>query len=264
MLAALSGCSDVKIDAIVKKVFEPRRTPQQYMLVAVSDPDPDLRRDAVTRIAKSDLHARDWAVKGFVAIALLENDSQTRCAAVRGLARGGDPRAVDTLVRILAWREYPAEEVRPPDDVCRWDAAAGLAELSKRGAVPDERRADVQRVLIDRLRSDSERHVRIGAARGLAYHPGVDAAEALIAGLRDDDFAVVRECEMSLVRLTGVTHDCDPYAWTTWLAQQREGPFASAGSVPESRRPPYTNLVEQAVYDGGQWLRFLFPGRKER
>jgi hypothetical protein len=264
----LTGCEnqpklEVTLDSLTKKIFEPKRSPQQYMLVAVSDPDADLRRDAVARIARSDVYDRDWAVQGLIAIALLESDPQARCVAVRALARGGDPRATEALLKLLNHLDQPQHEVRPPDDVCRWDAAGGLAALSSRGQVPEEAREAVAATLLKVLH-DPDRHVRISAARGLGYYNTAEVLRGLIAGLRDRDFAVARECEMSLVRLTGVTHDCDGYAWTAWLEQNSERAFAHAGDVPASRRPKYTNFMEETAYGLWEWGRFLMPGKKER
>jgi len=259
---ACAGCSDQKIDAVVKKLFEPRRSPQQYMIVAVSESDPDARREAVAQVANSKDFTHDWAVKGLVAIALLESDPQTRCVAIRGLTRARDPRAAETLLKILNFRDYDPGEVRPPDDLVRGDATAGLASLSD-GAVADELRPKVRETLLGRVRSDTDRHVRIAAARGLAHYRDADSVQGLIAGLRDDDFAVVHRCEQSLAELTGVTHDCDVYAWEQWFEANREDLFARAGTLPESRRPAYTNHMEQAWHDTREFLEWLFPGKKE-
>lgn len=251
---------DQELDRWVRRIFEPRRTPQQYMLVAVSDEDPDVRRDAAARVAASRQVDRDWAVKGFLALALLESDPQTRCVAVRALARSGDPRAVDGLLRILNWEREPPREVRPPDALCRWDATAGLAAMLAAGHVPPERRAEVEQTLISRLRRDEDRHVRIAAARGLGYCPSRPAVEALIAGLRDPEFAVAFECEGALVRLTGQTHEGDAWAWREWVEAHRDDLFAGAGQVPPSRQPPYRNDLEKWAYRTREFFRWLFPG----
>lgn len=264
----LAGCGaggfETKLDEGFQRVFQPRRTPQQYMLVAVSSEDPDLRRDAVARISKSKHYDREWAIKGFVAIALLESEPQTRCVAIRALARTGDPRATETALKILNYERYPPQEVWPPVAVVRWDATQALAELSARGEVPEGSREDVFRTLLDRLRNDSDRHARIVAARGLAHYPDERTVSALIEGLRDADFAVIHQCEESLVKLTGRTHDGDALAWEDWLEANGESVFAHAGEIPESRRPPYRNRWEKAAYDTQDLLRWLWPGPKPK
>jgi HEAT repeat protein len=265
----VAGCSEGKfnfgasLDNAVQKIFQPRRTPQQYMLIAVSDADPDQRRAAVAKIAKSKRSDQEWAIKGFIAIALLESDPQTRCVAIRALARTKDPRAVETLLKLLDYRSQPPREVRPPDALCRWDATAALADLSAEGAVAEESRAAVCDMLVDRLRSDNDRHVRIAAARGLGYYAEQECVKALIVGLRDDHFAVAHECENALVRLTGRTQDCNALAWSDWYEANGEDLFAAAGEVPESRRPKYRNRWGKFAYNTKQFFRWLYPGKKE-
>jgi hypothetical protein len=262
------GCNDptpkvdAKLDEMAQRFFAPRKTPQQYMILAVSSEDADVRRDSVVRISSSDKYNQEWAIKGFVAIACLENDPQTRCVAIRALARTGDPRATETALKVLNYRDYPPQEVRPPDDICRGDAAYALADLSAAGKVPAEYQDGVRKTLLDRLHLDTDRHTRIAAARGLASYPD-DTLEGLIGGLRDEDFAVVHQCEHSLMQLTGQAHHGDIQAWEAWLAENREDPFAHAGEIPETQRLPYKNGFEKAIYDTRELIRWLWPGAKE-
>ncbi len=264
LLVAVAGCSesefDLKLDRTVQDIFAPRKSPEAYMMVAVSSEDADLRRDAVTRVSRSKDYNKEWAIKGCYAIACLENDPQTRCAAIRALARSGDPRATEAMLKILNHADYPEEEVVPPTELVRWDATHALADLTEHRKIPDESKADVERTLIDRLRLDEERHARMAGARGLSGYPSVDALSALIAGLRDQDFAVAHACETSLVTLTGVTHGLDAAAWEKWLEDNADAAFASAGSIPESRRPKYSNAVEKAAYDTKDLVEYLWPG----
>lgn len=257
------GCSELNLDAAVKKIFEPRRTPQQYMLIAVSDADSDIRREAIAKVARSDQNRLDWAIQGFVAIALLESDPHARCVAIRALRQSGDPRAVEVCLKLLNHREYPPQEVREPDDVVRWEAATALAGLCEQQAVPEPSRAAVRETFLKLLPSDPSRHVRIGAARGLGCFPDVQSLEALLQALRDEDFAVVHQAESSLVKLTGQTHHCNALDWQAWYEANRQQPFANAGSVPESRRPPYDSRLEKIAYDTRQVLEWLWPGRKK-
>jgi HEAT repeat protein len=263
----LAGCNnqtfETKLDTGFKNLFASRKTPQQYMLVAVSSEDPDARRDAVVQVSKSKLYDREWAIKGFVAIALLESEPQTRCVAIRALARTGDPRAVETALKILDYNNYPPQEVWPPVALCRWDATIALGNLSAAGKIPDEYRAPVYKALLDRLRTDGERHARIAAARALAYYPDEETVQALIEGLRDEDFAVAHQCEDSLVLLTGRTHEANALAWEEWLAANRGEIFAHAGEVPQSRQLPYHNNWEKRWYDTKELILWLWPGSKE-
>ncbi len=263
----LGGCQEGKIETALdtgfQKIFQPRKTPQQYMLVAVSSDDPDARRDAVARISKSKLYNREWAIKGFVAIALLESEPQTRCVAIRALTRTGDPRATETALKILNYTEQPPAEVWPPVPIVRWDATLALAELSERGQVPAEQQEAVFTTLIKQLRLDPERHARVAAARGLGFYPRTETIPALIEGLKDEDFAVIHECENALVRLTGQTHDANALAWQEWYAAHSADAFANAGYIPESRRLPYDNALEKTVYDTHELVQWLWPGTRD-
>jgi hypothetical protein len=269
LLASVAGCSnneasvDASLDRAFKKLFEPRRTPQQYMVLAVSSEDADVRRDAVAKISESKLYDREWAVKGFIAIALLESEEQTRCVAIRALARTSDPRAFQTMLKILNHRDHPPEEVWPPTDLVRWDATLALAVLSEKDAILEEQRDAVQAALIERLRRDSNRHARIAAARGLGCYLDEAVIEALIAGLRDEDFTVAHECENSLVKLTGRTHNTDVLAWEEWFDEHRDRAFAHAGEIPPERQLPYDNRWEKSWWETKELVRWLWPGEKE-
>ncbi|MEP0846942.1 MAG: HEAT repeat domain-containing protein [Phycisphaerae bacterium] len=264
-LALTPGCSEQQfsLDAAVKKLFEPRRTPQQYMLIAVSDADSDVRREAVAKVAASKQARLDWAVQGFAAIALLENDPHARSVAIRGLVQSDDPRAAEVCLKLLNHEDHPASEVRPPDDVVRAEAAMALATLLASDRVPADSRETARETLLRLLAVDDDRHARIAAARGLGFFQEAASLEALIQGLRDSDFAVVHECEGSLVRLTGHTHHCNALDWEAWYEAHKSDAFANAGQIPESRRPPYDNRFEKFVYDSGQVLEWLWPGKKE-
>lgn len=258
----LTGCSANSLDAAVKKLFEPERTPQQYMILAVSDADADIRRQSVGRIATSKQQDADWAIKGYNAIALLESDPQARCVAIRALVQARDAQATDTCLKIVNYKEQPPAEVREPEGVVRAEAVSGLARLSEAGAAPEKRDA-VRDTLLDRLASDEDKHVRAAAAGGLGYYPSDDVVKVLIAGLRDEHFTVVHACEGSLVRLTGVTHECNVGAWQAWYETNRSNLFAKAGQIPESRRPRYTNRWEKARHDTQQVAEWLWPGPKK-
>lgn len=234
------------------------------MVLALSDGDADVRRDAAVRVAESSSRSAPWALEGMITIALLESDSQTRCVAIRALAQGGDPRGVDAILKVLTYAEYPPAEVRPPSDVVRWDATDALAGLAAAGRVPEASRAAAAAALIACLGDARDRNVRIAAARGLGCFPQEDVVQALIAALRSDDFGLVHAAELSLVRLTGVTHDCSALAWTEWFEANRAQLFARAGEVPESRRPKYNGPIDRSMGETRDLVRWLFPGQKQK
>ena len=252
------------MNSFVVNLFEPKRTPQQQMLVAFASDDADQRRTALAKIAKSKQHDADWAIKGYIAIVLLDDDSQTRCVAIRALASTHDPRAAETILKLLNYKDQaPEESVRAPDALCRWDAVAALADLSAAGAIPAECLDQTREALVGLLGLDPDRNVRIDAARGLGEYQHKQAVDALVKQLDDDDFAVVHQCEESLVRLTGTTYNCDPLAWETWVAANEGNLFAHAHEIPESRRPPYSSRIGKFAHDTKRLMSWLVPGRKE-
>jgi hypothetical protein len=263
VLLPLAGCSDIKLDQTFQKILQPRRSPQQNLVVAFSETDADARRESIANVSKSKQTRAEWAIKGYVAIALLDDNNQVRCVALRALADTGDARALDTAVKILTYRDQPPQEVRPPDDLCRWDATEIVARWSAEGKVPEEQRPAARAVLLDRLKTDADRQARVAAARGLGYYADVEAVKGLIDGLHDADFAVVHECELALVRLTGKTHDCSATVWKEWFEAHQADLFAKTGEIPPSRRLPYNNKYEKMSYDMRQLYEWMVPARKE-
>lgn len=235
---------------------------RRAMEAAVTSKDPAVRREAVVRVAKGRHAADDWAISGYEALALLDEDPHVRCLALRALARTRSPRATDAALKILNHDDYPTGEVRPPDATTRADAALALADLSIAGVVTAQQRPAVVSTLLERLRTDKDKQTRAYAARGLGAFAQEDVVRALIAGISDPDFVVVHACEDSLVRLTGVTNRCNAGDWEKWFESNRNNVFAGAGSVPESRRPRYTNRFEQAGYEMSEWWDGFFPESK--
>ena len=60
-----------------------------------------------------------------------------------------------------------------------------------------------------------------------------------------------------------MTHNADAGAWEAWLAEHPDDAFAQAGTVPESRRPPYKNRWEKGWYETKDMVEWLWPGAKE-
>ena len=257
-----SGAFSATLDRGVKKLFKPKRTPQQHILIAVSDVDPDIRRRSAAKVAESKQYGEEWAIKGFIAIAALESDPQTRCVAIRGLGRSRDRRAAETFLKILNYREFPAEQVQPPGALCRWDTTAALADIAAE-SLPEDQRQKTMQTFLEHLKADPDRNVRTAAARGLQYFSQTPALLGLIEGLRDENFAVAYQCEMSLAYMTGVTYGCNPYPWEQWYEENREHLFAQGGELPDSKKPPYQGRWDKFSYQTKQMFHWLFPGKKE-
>ncbi|MBN2445453.1 MAG: hypothetical protein JXO22_01910, partial [Phycisphaerae bacterium] len=236
-LLGLGVCTLVVFAAAGCGSFRMGRGGESAMLVAMSDEDAGTRREALVRVAESRDHAADWAVSGYTAIALLDDDPQTRCVAIRALAATCDPTAAQTFLVILTHESHPLTKVRPPTAPVRWEAAEALADCVNAGDVPEELRTHTREALIAILDGDPDKGVRLAGADGLgAYAGDVVVVDALIRGLADADFAVAHACENSLVRLTGVTQHCDARAWRKWRSEHGDDLFAHVGETPESRR----------------------------
>ncbi len=263
----LCGCSEsnsnFSIDNAFQKLIKPKRTPQQNALVAFADTDPDARREAIGKVADSKQGERDWAIRSYTTIALLETDSQTRCVAIRALSQSHDPAAAETCLKVVNYRDFPPAEVRPPDDVTRWEAVSALSTMSRAGAVGESSKAPVRESLLERLTLDPDRNVRAAAARGLGKYPDVDVMSALVSALNDDDFSVVYEASLSLQELTGQDFACDAKAWQKWIEEHQDTQFASAGAL-NPRKPRFENRMDRDWHDTKQVVRWLFPPEKPK
>lgn len=233
------------------------------MTLAVSAERADVRREALLRVVRSGRCGEPWAVEGLTAIALLEKDAPTRCVALRGLRRSGDGRVADVCLRILNASSAPPDgDVWPAGDDVRSEAADVLATLAASATLPADRSAEIRVTALRLLTSDTCAAVRIAAARCLAQSRDMDAVRALVAGLRDSNFAVVDACEDSLVALTGHTESAVASAWEKWLAANPDGVFAHAGEVPPTRRPPYAGAWGKMRHDARTWWEWFVPPAK--
>ena len=227
------------------------RNPYATMQRALAPKTPaDERRTAVVQVSRSSQHDADWARAGYRAIALLDSDTQTRCAALRALSETNDPNALTVALNVLDPNGPSADRVRPADGPVRADATLLISSRCARHVPPETQLPRVRAVLTGLVLQDPERNVRIPAAQGLGRLPGDAATVAtLIRGLRDSDFGVVYECESSLVRLTGVTHNCEPTAWEAWQTANADKLFEHAGQTPAGRQPRFRNGVEKSWFD---------------
>ncbi len=228
ILAGAPGCqkNQAEIDSTVNTWIQDmlvKRTPQQRAIEALQAENPDERRKSLRAVVKNDKAGEEWAVKIFASVAENDPDPQVRCMAIKGLRRSADERAVEPLLRVLNYKDFP-RKVRPPSDDVRWDATEVLAYVSKLRNVPTEHADWARRTLIRLVTDDSSRNVRICAARGLGCYRHPDALTALVQALEDRDFAVQYQAENSLERLTGRRHNRDADVWRAWLAKT-DDPF---------------------------------------
>jgi HEAT repeat protein len=217
-----------------------RRSPQQEMLRALEAEDPDVRRQALTRVVESDQVTSDWAFDGLDAVARTDPDSQVRCTAIAGLRRCGRPEAVETLLQILHADRHP-DRVAPPDAIVRCEAVNALSRLCAAGRADEQCRSAACETLISLLTGDADRHVRLSAADGLSAFRDPRVLPVLVGSLRDRDFGVAFAARKSLVALTGMEFGYDPPAWQQWLDQTAE-PFTNAPPPKKPQHRPWWKL----------------------
>jgi HEAT repeat protein len=212
-----------------------RRSAQQQMVLALETTDPDVRREATVAVATSNAVANDWAIDGLGAIARTDPDPQVRCVAITGLSRSGRGEAVDVLLLILHADQHP-DRVAPPGPPVRRSSIEGLSALFAAGAAGAEQCRAVCQTVASLLANDTNRNVRLAAARALGALPDPAVLPVLIAALRDADFGVANASSSSLWQLTGMDFRYDVDAWQAWLAETSE-PFANAPPPEPKSRP---------------------------
>jgi plasmid stabilization system protein ParE len=197
--------------------------------------DTDERREAVTRLAERRDVEREEIFSVLDAVARTDPVVQIRCIAIRGLARYEDDRPVATFLKILQANETTEQSLANTPEI-RWEALKGLLALEAEGVLNEQQRELVCDICMELAESAESRNVRIAATKALGRFHQERVFMPLIRNLRAEDFAIAEQAELSLINLTGVTHQFDPQAWQTWL-DSVDDPFAKAGQHPEIERP---------------------------
>jgi len=227
--AFCTGC-----DSARRQWEEARRSPNEWLDVALESPLPDDRRRAVNAIAASREGRSDWAVQAFDSIARTDIDATVRVAALRALRRSAGAATVPLTVKLLQ-PGPPAEDVRAAPGIVRWEAALLLRDLARRSDVEPGMHESALTALLHRAVLDEDRNVRIAALEALGSFRDDRSLRALVAAMQDRDFAIQSAAEHSLVALTGERRGCDPDEWAAWLAAH---PNALAAQPPAvSPRP---------------------------
>ncbi len=225
IIAIVPGCAETK-----QKWTESRRTPKQWLDIALESNSADERRRAVEEISKSRDATSDWAVMAFESIARTDVDPTVRVAALRGLRLSMGPQTVPLLIKLLRPGE-PPKDVRAAPAIVRWEAAELLGDLARRGAVETGQQAEAADVLMQRADHDDDRNVRIASLDALGGFREQKVLTALVSALRERDFAIQSAAERSLTLLTGQTHNYDADEWNAWLSKTPD-PFANAQATP--------------------------------
>jgi len=234
ILLSIAGCEEKTITFDLHK-----RTPQESALYAMKSSDADTRYKTLVELAKSKAFRDDWAIRAITVCAQTDPSPSVRALAVHNLGRIGDSRVLATLVEALEDR----------DDKVRLEASWGLSQMNivDSGAEPKVIQ-NAQKALLLSLSGDTCLDVRINSARSLGQFKDKGVLMALIAALKDTDFAVRYEAELSLVKLTGCTFQGSPGRWVAWIQETKE-PFKNAGQVPPELSKPKQNFFQKAGED---------------
>lgn len=218
---------------MTQKWAESRRSPREWLEIALTSRLAEERRRAVEAIASGGAAREAWAVEAFESIARSDADELVRAAAVRGLRRSAGPDRVPLLVELLAAESEP--RTRRFDGAChRQEAATLLRDVAADHELVDPARGTALETLIARAGSDPDRVVRMAALEGLGWIRDARAIPPLVEALRTRDFGMQAAAETSLHRLTGQSHHYDADAWSRWLAENND-PLAGGSNA--RRRP---------------------------
>jgi len=224
VIGAATGCTS-------KRMHKPawlmsRSDALRSLSEAVESPDPDTRREAVTRVSRTRHVSLPIAADTFAMVARTDSSETVRCAAIHALGQTPDAAAaMSTLEDVL---EGPKRHgaVLPTGPDVRWTALETAYTLLARGGPPPDQGEEFCRLATGMLAGDPSRDVRIAAARLLELCRNARSLDALIAGLGQRDFGVAYACARSLGNLTGQSFQMDADRWTAWVASV-EDPFAN-------------------------------------
>lgn len=198
VLAVIGGCDTIAQDINEFGQSLTPRTPREAAIDMFDQYDPDNRREGTLLIANSPFGGTDIYITAYRDMVENERDPLVLAAAIRALAKHGDPE--DTML-IAPHLAHPNEQVR-------WEAAKGLQRLHNPAVV---------RALLVVLQNPSETSdVRRAAAVALGQYPDDAVFQGLVAALDARELSVNIAAEQSLETLTGRSFGLDPRAWLAW------------------------------------------------
>lgn len=198
--------------------------------MALEAENADERRKGVIGLAESRDANADWAVQVYDTIARTDVNTAVRCAALRAMTPGAGESQIATALKIMESREKKHEDVRPAAGQVRAEAAKLILTALERGTAPTQPEI-VLNPLMSAAAKDPDRNVRLTALDALGYCRDAAVFPVLVDVLEEEDFALRHAAELSLVALTGHTHDHSAPAWRDWLSSTAN-PFELAGRTP--------------------------------
>ncbi len=228
----LAGCADRADKGFKALVYRP--TPQRAVLYALQEESPDARRRYLRGLINRKELKQDWAVKALDVIARTDADAQVRCIAIQGLARSQRPEAVVTALAILN-PKTTTRPVRIGEDDVRLDCLNLLLGYLQANHLPQDQREPTRQVMLKAAADEPNLQARMAGLRGLRYFPDPESLKQLVGTLRETQFGLKYEAEMSLRCLTGYFGDYEAAAWEKWLARQ-PNPFAGGNAYTQMQR----------------------------
>ncbi len=201
VLSCLTGCVSDDFNNMAE-VFDPI-TPTRAAVMALDQHNSDDRRQGVTLLANSPFGGAPDYLALYRDYIASDRDPLVRAAAIKALARFGDP--MDALI-IAPWLDY--EESKSMQ--VRRAAATALQRLHNPS------------VVLPLLRSlnnqNEESQVRNAVAIALGQYPQHQVFNGLVDGLRSNDLLINLSSAQSLHVLTGQVFGTDWDAWYEWSA----------------------------------------------
>ncbi|MCO6436163.1 MAG: HEAT repeat domain-containing protein [Phycisphaerae bacterium] len=224
LIAALvAGCSQPKAQYKPAWLIS-RSDVERYSLSLLVEPDADVRRMTIERLAETG-HADDpKAVEALIRALRGDPSESVRCAAVCALRDVGGPSIAGEFLDVLA-AGPSSNSPRAAGPKLRWELVYALRSPQCAGHSDVELHTRIRDRAIEILGSDPDRDVRMEAARLLGHYESRETLASLIKALRQADFGVVYEAGRSLERLTGKELPYEPGPWEQWLASTSD-PFA--------------------------------------
>jgi HEAT repeat protein len=222
------------------------RSSDEWMTMALESPRADERRKGVVGLSQSGDASADWALRVYDTVARSDVDPMVRCAALNAIERLNRENAAPIATAILISKDDAKTDIRLAPASVRWAAARVLHTVGSSNADSLSNSDATKSALIDAAKSDASHEVRLTAIDCLGFMRDRRVPPILIDLLENEDFAIRRAAESSLVALTGVTHRFDAVAWRAWLSGVGD-PFARAGETP----PGYEKPSQKPKWD---WL----------
>jgi HEAT repeat protein len=191
---------------------------------------PDMRRQAIERVAASSYSSDDTTLRTLDVILRTDSSALVRRAAARTLGGAMEVTAMQSLEALLDPDADP-QRIRPPGPALFTDVLAGLSRLRADGVASTDD-AQLLRHTVRLFNNHPTREVRIAAAELMGSFQDGIAVQALMASMGRDEFTVAYEARRALTRLSGQDHGSDVTAWQAWWSAN-PGSFAHSAPISE-------------------------------